>query len=87
MKPKTQDTGGVHVWLVLVKAFQALMPHAADSIERTELGDSDFRGNKTGQASLFEQERQWRLRNPVDCRIRQELRMNVPLQCLRRGLR
>jgi len=40
---KTQDASGVHVWLVLMKAFQALMPHAADSIERTELGDSDFR--------------------------------------------
>ena len=38
-----QDASGVHVWLVLMKAFQALMPHAAESIERTELGDSDFR--------------------------------------------
>ena len=38
-----QDTSGVHVWLVLMKAFQALMPHAAESIARTELGDSDFR--------------------------------------------
>jgi MarR family 2-MHQ and catechol resistance regulon transcriptional repressor len=26
-----------------MKAVQALMPHAADSIEQTELGDSDFR--------------------------------------------
>jgi MarR family 2-MHQ and catechol resistance regulon transcriptional repressor len=40
---KSQDSSGVHVWLVFMKAFQALMPHAADSIERTELGDSDFR--------------------------------------------
>ena len=40
---KTQDTSGVHVWLVLMKAFQALMPHAAESIGRTKLGDSDFR--------------------------------------------
>jgi MarR family 2-MHQ and catechol resistance regulon transcriptional repressor len=40
---KSQDTSGVHVWLVLMKAFQAVMPHAAESIERTELGDSDFR--------------------------------------------
>lgn len=40
---KTHDTSGVHVWLVLMKAFQALMPHAAESIGRTELGDSDFR--------------------------------------------
>jgi len=38
-----QDTAGVHVWLVLMKAFQALMPHAAESIGRTKLGDSDFR--------------------------------------------
>jgi MarR family 2-MHQ and catechol resistance regulon transcriptional repressor len=47
MKPKrtakTQDSSGVHVWLVLMKAFQALMPHAAESIGRTELGNSDFR--------------------------------------------
>ena len=47
MKPKrtakTQDYSGVHLWLVLMKAFQALFPHAAESIERTELGDSDFR--------------------------------------------
>lgn len=40
---ESQDRSGVHVWLVLMKAFQALMPHAAESIERTELGDSDFR--------------------------------------------
>src|SRR6478672_7708281 len=26
-----------------MKAFQALMPHAANSIDQTELGDSDFR--------------------------------------------
>jgi len=38
-----QDTSGIHVWLVLMKAFQALMPHAAESIARTALGDSDFR--------------------------------------------
>jgi MarR family 2-MHQ and catechol resistance regulon transcriptional repressor len=38
-----QDSTGVHVWLVFMKAFQALFPHAAESIERTELGDSDFR--------------------------------------------
>ncbi|MEY2530265.1 MAG: MarR family transcriptional regulator, and catechol-resistance regulon repressor, partial [Verrucomicrobiota bacterium] len=41
-KPR-QDSTGVHVWLVLMKAFQALIPHAAQSIQRTELGDSDFR--------------------------------------------
>src|SRR4029077_621435 len=38
-----QDSSGVHVWLDFMKAFQALVPHAAGSIERTNLGDSDFR--------------------------------------------
>src|SRR5256886_4400172 len=42
-KTTRQDSSGVHVWLVLMKAFQALFPHAANSIEQTELGDSDFR--------------------------------------------
>src|ERR1700731_2584644 len=37
------DPSGVHVWLVFMKAFQALIPHAAESIKGTELGDSDFR--------------------------------------------
>src|SRR5438094_10405964 len=40
---KKQDSTRVHVWLVFMKAFQALLPHAAGSIKRTELGDSDFR--------------------------------------------
>jgi MarR family transcriptional regulator, 2-MHQ and catechol-resistance regulon repressor len=38
-----QDSTGVHVWLVFMKAFQALFPHAEESIKRTKLGDSDFR--------------------------------------------
>src|SRR5213593_154263 len=38
-----QDSTGVHVWLVFMKAFQALFPHAEESIKRTQLGDSDFR--------------------------------------------
>src|SRR6266568_5052013 len=42
-KTTRQDSSGVHVWLVFMKAFQALLPHAAESIERTDLGDSDFR--------------------------------------------
>ncbi len=42
-KTKRQNSAGVHVWLVFMKAFQALIPHAAQSIERTKLGDSDFR--------------------------------------------
>src|SRR5437879_11993403 len=37
------DCTGVHVWLVLMKTFQALAAHAGKSIKRTELGDSDFR--------------------------------------------
>src|SRR6266513_5684230 len=40
---KKQDSTGVHVWLVFMKAFPALLLHAAGSIKRTELGDSDFR--------------------------------------------
>jgi MarR family 2-MHQ and catechol resistance regulon transcriptional repressor len=40
---KRQDSSGVHVWLVFMKAFQALLPHAAGSIKQTKLGDSDFR--------------------------------------------
>src|SRR3954454_15343739 len=42
-KPEEQDSTGVHIWLVFMKAFQALLPHAAESIKRTGLGDSDFR--------------------------------------------
>src|SRR5947208_10974915 len=42
-KTTRQDSTGVHVWLVFMKAFQALLPHAARSIKRPELGDSDFR--------------------------------------------
>src|ERR1700704_711371 len=38
-----EDSSGVHVWLVFMKAFQALFPHAAGSVKRTKLGDSDFR--------------------------------------------
>src|ERR1700736_169347 len=38
-----QDSSGVHVWLVFMKAFQALFPHATGSVKRTKLGDSDFR--------------------------------------------
>ena len=38
-----QHRAGVHAWLILMKAFQSLMPHAQESIARTGLGDSDFR--------------------------------------------
>jgi MarR family transcriptional regulator, 2-MHQ and catechol-resistance regulon repressor len=40
---KRENSSGVHLWLVFMKAFQALFPHAERSIKRTELGDSDFR--------------------------------------------
>lgn len=42
ISPK-EDHSGVHVWLILMKAFQALLPHAQGSVARTGLGDSDFR--------------------------------------------
>src|SRR6202171_5494120 len=40
-----QDTSGVHVWLVVMKAFHALRSVAEESLHlsRTGLGDSDFR--------------------------------------------
>jgi len=40
---QTENSSGVHLWLVLMKAFQALARHAEGSMKRTELGDSDFR--------------------------------------------
>src|ERR1700761_2377275 len=41
--PSKNDLAGVHVWLILMKAFHALLPHAQESVKRTKLGDSDFR--------------------------------------------
>lgn len=40
-----QDTSGVHVWLVLMKAYHALAAQAEESLNLSEtgLGDSDFR--------------------------------------------
>ena len=40
-----QDTSGVHVWLVLMKAYRALAARAEESLNlsATGLGDSDFR--------------------------------------------
>jgi MarR family 2-MHQ and catechol resistance regulon transcriptional repressor len=40
-----QDTSGVHVWLVMLKAFHALAAHAQESLRLSQagLGDSDFR--------------------------------------------
>ena len=44
-RKEMQDTSGVHVWLVLAKAFRALMAHSVESLDlsRARLGDSDFR--------------------------------------------
>lgn len=40
-----QDTSGVHVWLVLAKAYHALASRAKESLDLSQagLGDSDFR--------------------------------------------
>jgi len=40
-----EDTSGVHVWLVLMKAYRALTAHAEKSLNLTRagLGESDFR--------------------------------------------
>ncbi|HEV8017246.1 MAG TPA: MarR family winged helix-turn-helix transcriptional regulator [Steroidobacteraceae bacterium] len=40
-----QDTSGVHIWLVLIKAYHALAARAEESLNLSEagLGDSDFR--------------------------------------------
>ncbi|MDP9292672.1 MAG: MarR family winged helix-turn-helix transcriptional regulator [Verrucomicrobiota bacterium] len=38
-----QNSPGIHVWLILMKAFHALAAHAAESMKLTDLGDSDFR--------------------------------------------
>jgi MarR family 2-MHQ and catechol resistance regulon transcriptional repressor len=38
-----EDSSGIHLWLILMKSFQALAGHAEGSIKQTGLGDSDFR--------------------------------------------
>src|SRR5258705_13200862 len=42
---RKEDTSGVHVWVVLSKAYRALAAHAGKSLNlgRAGLGDSDFR--------------------------------------------
>ena len=42
---RNEDTSGVHVWLVLSKAFRALAAQAGNSLKLSQagLGDSDFR--------------------------------------------
>ena len=37
------DTRGVHIWLVMLKAFHAMNGYAARSFQSHGLGDSDFR--------------------------------------------
>jgi MarR family transcriptional regulator, 2-MHQ and catechol-resistance regulon repressor len=37
------DTRGVHIWLVMMKAFHAVNGYAAGSFQSHGLGDSDFR--------------------------------------------
>jgi MarR family 2-MHQ and catechol resistance regulon transcriptional repressor len=40
---KMTSTDAVHVWLVLMKAYQAITRYAAGGIQQAGLGDSDFR--------------------------------------------
>ena len=37
------DTRGVHIWLIIMKAFHAMNGYAARSFQSCGLGDSDFR--------------------------------------------
>jgi MarR family transcriptional regulator, 2-MHQ and catechol-resistance regulon repressor len=41
--PMPTDTRGVHIWLVMMKAFHAVNGYAARSFQSYGLGDSDFR--------------------------------------------
>ena len=38
----SEDSSGIHLWLVLMKAHAALLEHAHRSIQAADLGDSDF---------------------------------------------
>jgi MarR family transcriptional regulator, 2-MHQ and catechol-resistance regulon repressor len=38
-----EDIHGVHVWLIVMKAFHAVAAYAARSFRQSGLGDSDFR--------------------------------------------
>jgi MarR family transcriptional regulator, 2-MHQ and catechol-resistance regulon repressor len=40
---KEQDTRGIHVWLILMKAYQACSARSSESLRNPGLGDSDFR--------------------------------------------
>ena len=39
----TNDTTGVHLWLILMKSFHAIEDYAAADLRASGLGDSDFR--------------------------------------------
>ncbi|MGA7412551.1 MAG: MarR family transcriptional regulator [Bryobacteraceae bacterium] len=39
----TPTVSGVHIWLVLMKAFHSLATESAGKLRKTGLGDSDFR--------------------------------------------
>jgi MarR family 2-MHQ and catechol resistance regulon transcriptional repressor len=43
MKNDPQDAGHVHAWLVLGKAFRAMMKFTTAGIQESGLGESDFR--------------------------------------------
>jgi MarR family transcriptional regulator, 2-MHQ and catechol-resistance regulon repressor len=42
MARPAEDSSGVHVWLILMKAHAALLVHAHESIRELKLCDSDF---------------------------------------------
>jgi MarR family 2-MHQ and catechol resistance regulon transcriptional repressor len=41
-KKSAETVEGVHMWLVMLKAYHAMEAHAMASLERPELGRSDF---------------------------------------------
>ena len=38
-----QDVSGVHIWLIVIKAYQSMAGYASRSFQDSGLGDSDFR--------------------------------------------
>jgi MarR family 2-MHQ and catechol resistance regulon transcriptional repressor len=43
MKDSEEIPSGVHLWLILIKAFQSVANYAAPGLRESGLGDSDFR--------------------------------------------
>jgi MarR family 2-MHQ and catechol resistance regulon transcriptional repressor len=43
MTARTETVTGVHVWLILMKAFHSMMTATANDFTASGLGDSDFR--------------------------------------------